>query len=82
MVPALLSVLLTLVLLFAALGSLRQALAVLLAGKERVLPLLERGKLWLFAQGDVLVGLVSVALAVYLGWEGIQGLQAPALLVA
>ena len=30
-------------------------LAVLLAGKERVLPLLERGKLWLFAQGDVLV---------------------------
>jgi hypothetical protein len=57
-------------------------LAVLLAGKERVLPLLERGKLWLFAQGDVLVGLVSVALAVYLGWEGIQGLQASALVGA
>ncbi|MFM8660808.1 MAG: GAP family protein [Cyanobium sp.] len=50
-------------------------LALVLAGPERVLPLLERGKQWLFAKGDVLVGLVSVALAVYLGWQGIQGLQ-------
>ena len=53
-------------------------LAVVLAGKERALPLLQRGKQWLFDQGDVLVGLVSVALAVYLGWQGIQGLQVPA----
>ena len=50
-------------------------LALVLAGPERVLPLLERGKQWLFAKGDVLVGLVSVALAGYLGWQGIQGLQ-------
>jgi len=50
-------------------------LALLLAGPERVLPLLERGKQWLFAKGDLLVGLVSVALAVYLGWQGIEGLR-------
>ncbi|MEB3326181.1 MAG: GAP family protein [Synechococcus sp.] len=50
-------------------------LALLLAGPERVLPLLERGKQWLFARGDLLVGLVSVALALYLGWEGIEGLR-------
>ena len=37
--------------------------------------LLERGKQWLFAKGDLLVGLVSVALAVYLGWQGIEGLR-------
>jgi hypothetical protein len=57
-------------------------LAVVVAGKDRALPLLQRGKQWLFAQGDVLVGLVSVALAVYLGWQGIQGLSVPALLAA
>lgn len=51
-------------------------MAVVIAGKERVLPLLERGKQWLFAQGDALVGVVSLALAFYLGWQGIQGLQA------
>ena len=50
-------------------------LALLLVGPERILPLLERGKQWLFAKGDLLVGLVSVALAVYLGWQGIQGLR-------
>ena len=50
-------------------------LALLLAGPERILPLLERGKQWLFAKGDLLVGLVSVALAVYLGWQGIEGLR-------
>lgn len=50
-------------------------LALVLAGPERVLPLLERGKQWLFAKGDLLVGLVSVALAVYLGWQGIEGLR-------
>jgi hypothetical protein len=50
-------------------------LALALAGPERVVPLLERGKQWMFAKGDLLVGLVSVALAGYLGWQGIQGLQ-------
>ncbi len=50
-------------------------LTLLLAGPERVLTLLERGKQWLFAKGDLLVGLVSVSLAVYLGWQGIEGLR-------
>ena len=50
-------------------------LGLLVVGKERVLPLLESGKSWLFAKGDLLVGLVSIALAVYLGWQGIEGLQ-------
>ena len=50
-------------------------LTLVLAGPERVLTLLERGKQWLFAKGDLLVGLVSVALAVYLGWQGIEGLR-------
>ncbi len=49
--------------------------AVVLLGKDRVLPLLERAKTWLFQQGDVLVGLVSLALAIYLGWQGIDGLR-------
>jgi hypothetical protein len=50
-------------------------LGLLLAGPERVLPLLRSGKAWLFAKGDVLVGLVSLALAAYMGWQGIEGLQ-------
>lgn len=41
----------------------------------RPLPLLERGKQWLFANGTPLVGLVGVALGVYLGWQGIEGLR-------
>jgi len=51
-------------------------LALLVVGKDRVLPLLENGKSWLFAKGDLLVGLVSIGLAIYLGWQGIGGLQA------
>jgi len=50
-------------------------LSLLLAGPERVLTLLERCKQWLFSKGDLLVGLVSVSLAVYLGWQGIEGLR-------
>ncbi len=49
--------------------------AVVVLGNNRVLPLLERAKAWLFLQGDLLVGLVSLALAVYLGWQGIDGLR-------
>jgi hypothetical protein len=49
-------------------------LALVLAGPERVLALLERGKQWLFANGDLLVGVVGVALGLYLGWQGIEGL--------
>jgi len=50
-------------------------LTLVLAGPDRVLTLLERGKQWLFAKGDLLVGLVSVSLAVYLGLQGIEGLR-------
>ncbi len=50
-------------------------MAVLILGPEKVLPLLERAKTWLFNQGDLLVGLVSLALAAYLGWQGIDGLR-------
>jgi hypothetical protein len=50
-------------------------LALLLLGPERMLPQLQRGKSWLLARGDAVVGLVSLALAVYLGWQGIEGLQ-------
>lgn len=50
-------------------------LALLLLGSERVQPLLRGGKQWLFARGDLLVGLVSIGLAAYLGWQGIEGLQ-------
>ena len=49
--------------------------AALLVGQERLKPWLERGKQWLFARADTLVGLVSLALAVYLGSQGVQGLR-------
>jgi hypothetical protein len=44
-------------------------------GQERLQPWLERGKAWLYARADTLVGLVSLALAVYLGAQGVQGLR-------
>lgn len=47
----------------------------LLVGQQRLQPWLERGKHWLYARADTLVGLVSLALAVYLGVQGIQGLR-------
>jgi hypothetical protein len=50
-------------------------LAVLLLGTERVQPLLRSGKQWIFSRGDLLVGLVGIGLAVYLGWQGIEGLR-------
>ena len=49
-------------------------LAVLI-GREQVLPLLERGKTLLFNKGDLLVGGLSLVLAGYLGWQGIEDLQ-------
>jgi Sap, sulfolipid-1-addressing protein len=60
--------------LAASLALLLPFLAVLV-GRDQVLPLLERGKQLLFARGDLLVGGLSLALAVYLGWQGITGLQ-------
>jgi hypothetical protein len=49
--------------------------AVLLLGRERVLPRLEASRRWLFAHGDPLVGLVSLGLGGYLAWQGIEGLR-------
>lgn len=47
----------------------------LVVGQERLQPWLERGKAWLYARADTLVGVVSLALAVYLGVQGIEGLR-------
>ena len=58
----------------ASLALLLPFLAVLL-GRQQVVPLLERGKQVLFARGDLLVGGLSLVLAGYLGWQGIEGLQ-------
>jgi hypothetical protein len=60
--------------LASSLALLLPFLAVLL-GRDQVLPLLERGKQLLYARGDLLVGGLSLALAAYLGWQGIEGLQ-------
>jgi hypothetical protein len=49
--------------------------AAVLLGRDRVVPLLEKGKQVLFARGDLLVGALSLVLAGYLGWQGIEGLQ-------
>jgi hypothetical protein len=49
--------------------------ALLLLGQERVLPALRASRDWLLARGDLLVGLVSLALAAVLGWQGIEGLR-------
>jgi len=50
-------------------------LALALLGRERVIPSLEGGKSWLLRNADPLVALVSLILAVYLGWQGIEGLR-------
>jgi len=61
--------------LVSSLALLLPLLAVMVR-RDRVIPLLEAGKQLLFARGDLLVGLLSLALAAYLGWEGIAGLRA------
>ncbi|MFZ0408787.1 MAG: GAP family protein [Cyanobium sp.] len=50
-------------------------LAVLLLGQQRVQPALQGGKQWLFANADPIVGVASVGLAVYFGWQGVEGLR-------
>ncbi|MEB3169718.1 MAG: GAP family protein [Synechococcaceae cyanobacterium] len=50
-------------------------LAALLLGPQRLQPLLEVGKVWLYRRADALVGLISLGLAVYFGWQGIEGLR-------
>ena len=54
--------------------ALEAALAAWL-GREQVLPLLERSKQLLFAKGDLLVGGLSLVLAGYMGWQGVEGLR-------
>ena len=45
-----------------------------LAGRQRVLPLLQNGKAALLRRGELLVGSLSFGLGAYLGWQGISGL--------
>ena len=49
-------------------------LAVLI-GRQRVLPLLQSGKIALLRRGELVVGSLSVGLGSYLGWQGISGLM-------
>jgi hypothetical protein len=44
-------------------------------GRQGVVPLLERGKQVLFARGELVVGFLSLGLAGYLGWQGVEGLR-------
>jgi hypothetical protein len=50
-------------------------LAVLLLGRDRVLPWLRGSMDWLVAHADGLVASLSLVLAAYLGWQGIEGLR-------
>ncbi|MFN7898151.1 MAG: GAP family protein [Synechococcaceae cyanobacterium] len=50
-------------------------LALLLLGPQRVQPLLQAGRAWLYRRADGLVGVICLGLAVYLGWQGIEGLR-------
>ncbi len=43
-------------------------------GREKVVPVLERGKEILFARGELVVAAVSIGIGSYLGWQGISGL--------
>ena len=46
-----------------------------LAGRQRVLPLLQNGKAALLRRGELVVGSLSFGLGAYLGWQGISGLM-------
>ena len=45
-------------------------------GQERLLPVLQAGKLWLFENAEGIVAAICLALSVYLGWQGVEGLRA------
>ena len=47
-----------------------------LVGQERLLPVLQAGKLWLFDNAELIVAAICFGLAAYLGWQGIEGLRA------
>ena len=46
----------------------------MLIGRQRVLPLLQRGKTALLRRGELVVGSLSFGLGSYLSWQGISGL--------
>ena len=50
-------------------------LEVLLLGPQRLQPLLQASKTWLFRRADTLVGVISLGLAIYLGVQGVEGLR-------
>ena len=44
-------------------------------GREKVIPILKKGKNVLFARSGLVVGGVSLGLGTYLGWQGFSGLR-------
>ena len=46
----------------------------MIIGRDKVIPLLEKGKTVLFARGELVVGGLSLGLGIYLGWQGVSGL--------
>ena len=62
------------VLTLAASGCLLLPLGALALNRSWILPHLGQAKQLLFRNGDLLVGGISLALAGYLGWQGISGL--------
>jgi hypothetical protein len=50
-------------------------LLAMIIGRDTMLPLLEKGKLLLFARSGLMVGGVSLGLGIYLGWQGVSGLN-------
>lgn len=50
-------------------------LAVVLLGQERVQPLLQASKAWLYRRADLIVAAVLLLLAAYFGWQGLDGLR-------
>ena len=43
-------------------------------GRDKVVPVIERGKEVLFARGELVLAAVSLGIGSYLGWQGISGL--------
>jgi hypothetical protein len=62
------------VLTLAASLSLLLPLGALAVNRQWILPHLGQAKQLLYRNGDLLVGGISLALAGYLGWQGISGL--------
>jgi len=49
-------------------------LIAVMIGRDKVIPLLEKGKTVLFTRGELVVGGLSLGLGIYLGWQGVSGL--------